>query len=94
MPYEVRKISPKCYEVINTDTDKIHAKCTSKKKAEAQVRLLTSIKEAPSKPSDTKASPTSWKAFYGSKIKGKKFASRMEVNEFMKEMAKEWKNRK
>lgn len=40
MPYEIRKNSDGSYEVLNKRTGKVHAKHTSKKKAEAQVRLL------------------------------------------------------
>lgn len=41
MPYQIVK-EGKCYQVINSATGQIHAKCTSKAKAEAQVRLLYS----------------------------------------------------
>jgi len=44
MPYEIKK-EGRCYQVINTDTQQVHAKCTSKAKAEAQVRLLESVVE-------------------------------------------------
>jgi len=41
MPYAIRKVRNKrCYRVKNARTGKIHAQCTSRKKAEAQVRLL------------------------------------------------------
>lgn len=44
MPYQVRKIRNKeCYEVINTLTKKIHSKCTTRSKAESQIRLLRGI---------------------------------------------------
>lgn len=39
MPYSVRKAGSK-WEVVNTTTGKVHAKHTTKAKAEAQVRLL------------------------------------------------------
>jgi hypothetical protein len=51
MPVEVKKIrnqnlypkgSPR-YQVKNTETGKIHAKGTTKEKAEAQARLLNAI---------------------------------------------------
>jgi len=46
MPYELRrKTKEKCWEVINTTTGELHSKCTSKKKGEAQIRLLESLHE-------------------------------------------------
>ncbi|MDE2101943.1 MAG: hypothetical protein KGL39_32150 [Patescibacteria group bacterium] len=39
MPYSIRRVG-NAYEVVNTDTGEVHAKHTTKKKAEAQVRLL------------------------------------------------------
>ena len=45
MPYLIRKVRDKeCYKVINANTGQIHAKCTTRKKAESQVRLLYGIK--------------------------------------------------
>ena len=43
MPYLIRKVSKNKYQVLNKQTGKIHAKHTSKEKAEAQVRLLKSL---------------------------------------------------
>jgi len=40
MPYEIVKKNEKCYEVKNTESGKIHSRCTNEKKAKAQVRLL------------------------------------------------------
>jgi len=41
IPYKIRKLPNKrCWRVTNAETGKIHAYCTSKRKAEAQVRLL------------------------------------------------------
>lgn len=41
MPYRITKVSgKKCYKVSNRNTGKVHAYCTTKKKAESQVRLL------------------------------------------------------
>lgn len=51
MPYESRKVSPRCWEVINTETGKVHASCTSKTKAEAQLRLLRGIESGKWRPS-------------------------------------------
>ena len=44
MPYTIRKVrNQECYCVKNTETGRIHAKCTTRQKAERQVRLLESI---------------------------------------------------
>ena len=43
MPYELRRKNSKCWEVINPKTGEIHSKCTTKKKGEAQIRLLQSL---------------------------------------------------
>jgi hypothetical protein len=40
MPFELKKISPRLYEVSNSETGKVHAKHTSLKNAKAQLRLL------------------------------------------------------
>jgi hypothetical protein len=44
MPYQIRKSRKTgLYTVKNSQTGKIHAKDTTKEKAEAQVRLLESL---------------------------------------------------
>lgn len=44
MPISVRKVKNRnCYRVKNMRTGKIHAKCTSKKKAKGQMRLLNAV---------------------------------------------------
>jgi hypothetical protein len=43
MPYSIHHNSPKCWEVVNTETGKVHAKCTTKKRAEAQLHLLEGV---------------------------------------------------
>lgn len=41
MPYQIRKVkNKKCYSVKNKKNGKIRAKCTTRKKAIKQVRLL------------------------------------------------------
>lgn len=43
MPYIIRKVKGKpCYAVKNKITGQVHSYCTTKAKAEAQVRLLYS----------------------------------------------------
>lgn len=51
MPYELKQKTPKCWEVVNTETGKIHAKCATKKNAEAQLRLLRGVESGKWKPS-------------------------------------------
>lgn len=41
MPYEIRRRGSR-YEVLRSDTGEVHAKHTTKAKAEAQVRVLES----------------------------------------------------
>lgn len=44
MPYTIRKIpNKKCYRVTNARTKKVFARCSSKKNAVSQVRLLRAI---------------------------------------------------
>lgn len=45
MPYKILKVRNKnCYKVVNKDTGHIHARCTTKDKAERQKRLLDRLK--------------------------------------------------
>lgn len=44
MPYVIRKLPNKsCYKVFNKKTKRVSSKCTSKKRAKKQVRLLKAI---------------------------------------------------
>ena len=44
MPYKTRKVRNKpCYKVYNPDSKKVFAKCATKEKAAAQMRLLRGI---------------------------------------------------
>lgn len=41
MPFKVRKVrNQECWSVKNSNTGKVHAICTSKAKAESQLRIL------------------------------------------------------
>ena len=42
MPFIIRKVAgkKKCYEVVNELTGLVHAKCTTKPKAQAQIRII------------------------------------------------------
>ena len=120
MPYAVEKVEGKrCYRVVNTETGEEHAKCTTKKNAEAQMRLLYGVEKgwkptgekpmpkkkgkgampkeepapAPAPEPEPEPAPKkkTWRQFYAEAIKGKKFGSRQEVNEFMREMGKKFK---
>jgi len=93
MPYEIQK-EGRCYKVINTETQHEHAKCTSKKKAEAQVRLLENIVEKPSIKGKGTKTPSSWVQYYKEHTKGKKFGTRQAVNDHMKKLSIEYKKQK
>lgn len=44
MPYKTLKVRGKnCYKVINNKSKKVFSKCTTKKNAQAQLRLLRAI---------------------------------------------------
>lgn len=43
MPYGIQKVAEGKYQVINLKTGQVHAKHTSKTKADAQVRLLEAV---------------------------------------------------
>jgi hypothetical protein len=44
MPYTMRKVPKKnCYKVYNNKTKRVFAKCTTKVKAQKQMRLLRAI---------------------------------------------------
>ncbi len=44
MPYTIRKMpNKKCYRVYNKDTKKVFAKCSTKTKAQKQLRLLRAL---------------------------------------------------
>lgn len=48
MPYTIRKVRGRsCYQVKNRKTKRVLSRCTSKKKAKAQVRLLQAIDHNP-----------------------------------------------
>lgn len=40
MPYAIRHLADGGYRVVNTESGKVHAKHTTKRRAQAQVRLL------------------------------------------------------
>lgn len=48
--FEIVKTGPRCHSVVNTETKRVVAKCTSLVKAKAQVRLLMEEKSTTTKP--------------------------------------------
>lgn len=54
MPYDIKKVKKGCYEVINTESGVVKSKCTSLKKAKAQMRLLYGIESGKWKPTGKK----------------------------------------
>lgn len=45
MPYKLIRKNQRCWMVVNSETGKVHSKCTSQKKAKSQIRLLESLTE-------------------------------------------------
>ena len=43
MPYSLKKLSKKCFTVVNTKTKKRFSKCSTKKNAKKQLKLLRAI---------------------------------------------------
>jgi hypothetical protein len=44
MPYTIRKVQNKpCFKVYNKKTKRVYSKCSSKKNAQSQLRLLRAI---------------------------------------------------
>ncbi len=44
MPYAIHKVRNKsCFKVLNTQTKRIFSRCTSKQRAQKQMRLLNAI---------------------------------------------------
>ena len=54
MPYQLVQISPRRFSVINKETGEVHAKSTTKAKAEAQLRLLRGVEGGVWRPSKNK----------------------------------------
>ena len=86
MPYEVIRASPRCWQVVNKETGKVHAKCTTKKNAEAQMRLLYGVESGKWKPSG------SYREFVSREFK--KRPAGTPAKEWMKEVAMKWRGMK
>ena len=57
MPFAIRKVPNKnCYRIRNTDTGRIHSKCSTLENAKAQLRLLRGIEYGNFKPTGKRRS--------------------------------------
>ena len=93
MPYDMEKVD-KCWRVFNTETGTEHAKCTTKKKAEAQLRILRSEENKEAEPvemKEMKGGAMTWREFYSKNTKGKKFGAGNRISDHMKKLAAEYK---
>lgn len=106
MPYEMQK-EGKCWRVLNTETGEEHAKCTTKKKAEAQLRLLRGVEKGTFKPTGASppkpptsgvqkgaSPPLTWRQYFTENTKGKKFSKENTLADHMKKLAAEWRKKK
>lgn len=94
-PYQIYKNGDKCYTLINTLNGKVHGYCMEEEKAKKQYELLERWHfEEKNKLSNNKKMET-WREFWTKSCKGKKFpGGRAEINQFMKEKAKEYRELK
>lgn len=93
MPYDMEKVDD-CWRVFNTETGKEHAKCTTKKNAEKQLRLLRGVEKGTFKPTGMPAKPSSgmtWKQYVSENTKGKKIPN---LGEHMKKLSEQYKKMK
>lgn len=87
----------RCWKVLNTETGEEHAKCTTKKKAEAQLRLLRGVEKGTFKPTGAPPKPTqamTWRQYFTENTKGKKFSKDNTLADHMKKLAAEWRKKK
>lgn len=87
----------RCWKVLNTETGEEHAKCTTKKKAEAQLRLLRGVEKGTFKPTGAPPKPTqamTWRQYFTENTKGKKFSKENTLADHMKKLAAEWRKKK
>lgn len=92
MPYDMEKVD-KCWRVFNTETGTEHAKCTTKTKAEAQLRLLRGVEKGTFKPTGApmKGGGLTWRQYFTENTKGKKISN---MGEHMKKLSMEYKKMK
>lgn len=59
MPFAIRKVPNKnCYRIRNTETGRIHSKCSTLENAKSQLRLLRGIEYGNFKPTGKRRSST------------------------------------
>jgi hypothetical protein len=81
MPYTARKLNHQ-YEVVNEETGKVHAKRTTKTKAEKQLRLLRGIESGKWMPAG------SYREFVSQQMK--KRPTDVLAKDYMKTIGAEW----
>lgn len=93
-----KKGKPVCYSVINTESGKVHAKCSTLKDAKAQVRLLYGLESGmvPKKQTESGkgVGKMTWREYFAKETKGRKFKNRAEINDHMRVLALEYKKMK
>lgn len=89
MPYEIKKVSPQCWQVVNKDTGAVKAKCTTEAKAKAQMRLLYGLESGKWKPTRP---ANSYRSFVSAEFK--KRPAGTPASAWMKEIAAKWKAQK
>lgn len=98
-----KKGTPVCFSVVNTESGKVHAKCTTLALAKAQVRLLYGIENGmklrlKKKPMEEGAgvmgTKLTWREYFAKETKGRKFKNRAEINDHMRLLAIEYKKMK
>lgn len=81
MPYAIQK-KGRCFQVINKETERVAAKCTSKENAQKQVRLLRGVESGKWKPA------SSYKEFVSQQFK--KRPAGVAAKDYMKQVAAKW----
>ena len=106
-PYKIYDSSPTCKSIINIDSGRVENHCLTESEAKKKQELLNRLYDEEKariivkkevldkkKKMPPKTSAKSWRDFYASQVKGKKFKNRAEVNSFMRECSKKWKEMK
>lgn len=78
MPTKIIKKSPKCYSLVNTITNRVYSKCTTKDKVQSQKRIIDNYE-------------TSWKGLINQNIKGQTFKSQKQYQDAIKKLSKKYK---
>lgn len=92
--FEVKKVQHGRFQVVNVDTGHVHAKSTTKRNAEKQLRLLNAVVYGDKKPtkniSVNKEMP-SWRDFVKQEMEHR---GSMKPTEYMKKIAEKWRKMK